>query len=315
MSGNVNKSKRGLGRGLSALISSSQAVPVQEAPSEEKARSPLPSAKLAQTSKTDSASDRDIQYLAPSELKPNPKQPRTFFTEAEIDELSRSVKELGVIQPVLVRKHEDKFEIVAGERRWRAANKAGLSQLPVIIRDLTDKECLEIAIVENVQRSDLSPIEEGRAYLRLSKEFGLSQEEIAQRVSKDRSSVSNAMRLLKLPESVCKMIEQGEISQGHAKAILTVKEPAAQENLARKVIDEGLSVRSLEEIVGRVVVLDKKQKKKKTKTKTQFPELRERLQKTLGTKVRIQHQSTGRGKIEIDYFSEEELDRLIELLS
>jgi ParB family chromosome partitioning protein len=332
----LNKPKKGLGRGLSALISSApvsvHAIPSQVLDSSQLAKD-LVTQDEARTQETvqtvvaeaTNISER-IRYVPIAEVKANPTQPRTHFDDSEIVELSASIKELGVLQPVLVRPASDSgFEIVAGERRWRAAKRAGLTHLPVIIRNLTDKEGLEIAIVENVQRSNLNPLEEAKAYERLAREFNLSQREIAERVSKDRATVANIMRLTNLNTEVQKLLEEGKISLGHAKALLTVKEPAAQKNIANKVVAEGLSVRAVEEIVGRVVVLDPSQKKGATKrrsnldasgySETAFTEITDKLRQNLGTKVRLLHHRTGKGKIEIEYFSEAELDRLVDFLS
>lgn len=360
--------RRALGRGLSALISSS-AVPVNpqkgqklqqsngsEKPSANKQKantaqarpkmpghiSPEPAkittSKEAQKedrasseevsgnnalalnpeSAGDGATERpEVDYLPIKDLTSNPGQPRQVFDEGELDQLADSIKTLGVLQPVLVRPRKGlsgQYEIVAGERRWRAATKAELSYIPVIIRDMSDREALELGIVENVQRADLSPLEEARAYKRLIEEFSLSQKEVAAKVGKDRASIANYIRLLKLPHDVLDLLRTEKISIGHAKAILTVKEPGAQLSLARKVVKEGLSVRALEAIVSRVVVLDRNRKKKKgteLSSKTDFPEALELLRRALGTKVAIKHKRSGKGKIEIDYFSEAELDRIV----
>jgi ParB family chromosome partitioning protein len=217
------------------------------------------------------------------------------------------------------------YEVVAGERRWRAAQRAGLAQIPVLIRDLDDLATLEIALVENIQRSNLTPLEEARAYQRLADDFSLSQKEIAERVGKDRASVANYMRLLALPQPVLELLQTGQITMGHAKAILTVKEPNAQIGLANKVVAENLSVRALEAIVSRVVVLDSGKKGKEKEANgsangsylrsADFPEVTDRLRTALGTKVLVRHHESGRGRIEIEYFSEQELDRLVDLIT
>lgn len=265
-----------------------------------------------------------ISYVALELIDNSPSQPRQNFSSEELRELADSIKTLGVIQPILVRPLRDgRFEIVAGERRWRAAKLAGLSKLPVIVQHLTDQEALEIALVENVQRANLNPVEEARAYQRLADEFSLSQQEISERVGKDRTSVANYLRLLKLPAEVVTHLAEGKLSIGHAKAILSVKEPNAQLSLARKVIGEGLSVRALEAIVSRVVVLDSSKQKgrglqssdhEKRLKGGSFPEVIDRMRNRLGTKVLIKHHPSGRGRIEIEYFSEHELDRLVELI-
>ena len=334
MEAKKGKSKKmGLGRGLSALISSS-AVPVT--PSQESA-APEPSTQeqntspstekreeknvhmgVVSTQASSSGLSERIRYLDISSIINNPDQPRKHFDETEIEDLSRSIKNNGVLQPVLVRpskKHSGKYEIIAGERRWRAATKISLPQLPVIIRDISDREALEIAIIENVQRSNLSPLEEAEAYQSLIDQFSLSQKEVAERVGKDRASVANFLRLLKLPKEIKELMEKGLITMGHAKAILTVKEPSAQLSLARKVVKESLSVRALEAIVSRVVVLKNNKKSKKASSNpTAFPDVIDKMRRSLGTKVSIKHHQSGRGKIQLEYFSESELDRLVEKL-
>ena len=256
-------------------------------------------------------------------IEPNRFPPRQTFNEQELAELSASIKNHGVLQPPLVRRHPEKpgmFELIAGERRLRAAKLAGLTQIPVIVEDFDDKTSLEIALIENVQRSDLNPVEEAEAYSRLGNEFNLTQDEIAERVGKDRTTVSNIIRLLRLPGEVLELVREKKLSLGHAKAILTVKEPAAQLSLARKVVEEALSVRSLEGIVSRVVVIEPAKSGGHIPERrvildaalNPFPDAIERIRNKLGTKVLIRHHPTGKGKIEIEYFSEEELDRLIE---
>jgi ParB family chromosome partitioning protein len=317
-----------LGRGLAALISA-PAIPVQVAQAAQTIAPETTHISVVQGGLKDTPESvpNGVRFVATSTVKPNPKQPRTEFNEAEISELADSIRTLGVLQPVLVRPSsasDVEFEIVAGERRWRASQRAGLTQIPVIIKELSDLATLEIALVENIQRSNLSPLEEARAYQRLADEFSLSQKEIAERVGKDRASVANYMRLLALPPAVLELLQTGQITMGHAKAILTVKEPNAQIGLAKKVIAENLSVRALEAIVSRVVVLDsgKKGKGKDSDERSgsylrpaDFPEVTDRLRTALGTKVLVRHHDSGRGRIEIEYFSEQELDRLVELLT
>jgi len=315
------KNKKGLGRGLSALISS-KPVPIEPTEPPSKRGDDVIEFPRSADDSTSGLSER-VRYVDINKLYANPDQPRQNFNPDEIAELSSSIKSLGVLQPVLVRNKrssEGEYEVIAGERRLRAARQANLPQLPVIIRDFGDKECLEIAIVENVQRSNLSPMEEARAYLRLIDEFALSQREVAEKVGKDRATIANVLRVLKLPLAVQEMLEQSKITMGHAKAILTVREPSAQISLAKKVIEEGLSVRALEKIVSRDVELDAPGSKKERKAPasdngtrdTAYPELVDRLRKALGTKVNLRHHPSGRGRIEVEYFSDEELDRLID---
>jgi len=307
-----------LGRGLSALVSS---VPVSTVP----AVALVPSKESASNTDTpvvghDSSpsltSAGGVTFLKLSELEANPEQPRTHFSEAEINELSDSIKSLGVLQPILVRPHNGRYQIVAGERRFRAAERAGLLQVPVLIRDLSERETLEIGLVENVQRQGLNPIEEAQGYQRLMEDFSLSAQEVAERVGKDRATVANMARLLKLPAVVQEMLKDGRLSIGHAKAILTVKEPVAQIGLANKIVAESLSVRAIEAIVSREVVLEAPKKgapESGVKRSVQYPELEERLRNSLGTKVSIRRKRKG-GAIELHFYSDEELDRLIQIL-
>lgn len=309
--------KMGLGRGLSALVST--AAPVSVTP---------PTIISAPRSEPVNSNDvyfeggeRAVTFLPLTQIQPNPTQPRTEFSEQEIAELSESIRTLGVLQPILVRSNEQGsgYQIIAGERRYRAATRAGLSQVPVLIKELSDKETLEVAIVENVQRQNLNPVEEAKGYQRLMDEFSLTSQEVAERVGKDRATVSNLTRILKLPTVVQEMVRDGRITVGHAKAILTVKEPVAQISLANKVIAENLSVRALESIVSRDVVLESPRKVSaqtvaKRDAEPQHPELEERLRNALGTKVSIHKTSRG-GSIELHFFSDAELDRLVDILS
>jgi ParB family chromosome partitioning protein len=260
-----------------------------------------------------------VTFLPIAQISANPEQPRTHFSESEINELSESIKALGVLQPILVRPLGGSYQIVAGERRFRAATRAGLTQVPVLIKELGERETLEIAIVENVQRQGLNPIEEAQGYQRLMEDFSLTAQEVAERVGKDRATVANTARLLKLPAVVQEMLKDGRISVGHAKAILTVKEPVAQIGLANKILNENLSVRAIEAIVSREVVLDNPKKGQngdstRASRSVTHPELEERLRNSLGTKVTI-HRNRKGGSIELHFFSDEELDRLIHLLS
>ena len=310
---NTASKKTGLGRGLRALVST-QAIP-------QGATTATPDPMVAPTSPESSIENTDsdaVRFLKPSQLLPNPEQPRKEFEPQELQELADSIKAMGLLQPILVRPGSDnpaEYEIIAGERRWRASCLAELETVPVIIKDFSDQETLEAALVENIQRSDLSPVEEARAYQLIMEKGNLSQQTLSEKVGKDRASISNYIRLLKLPEEILSLVENGRLSMGHAKAILTVKEPSAQKNLAKKVIEEKLSVRALEDIVSRVVTLKNDKKKKKSVAKTAFPEVVDRLRESLGTKVSINHnEKQGKGKIEIQYFSEDELDRLVEKL-
>ena len=296
-----------LGRGLSALVSS--AAPVAAIPSQV----PENSIDLSQNGPVSNG----VLYVDLARLSGNPEQPRTEFPEQEIAELSESIKALGVLQPILVRPFNSGYQIVAGERRFRAAMRAGLFQVPVMVKELSDRDTFEIALVENVQRLNLNPLEEARGYQRLMDEFNLNAQEVATKVGKDRATVANLVRVLKLPTHIQEMLQQGLITVGHAKAILTVKEPAAQTSLALKVIDESLSVRALEAIVSREVVLEAPKQPKGTRAsapESELPEVEERLRNALGTKVSIKRTKQG-GVVELHFFSDSELDRLVDILS
>ena len=319
------KEKKALGRGLSALISTPHPI------SDGGAAIKFPdTSEISATLNTDRGTGPEAQPGATTPLKlvniellsPNPNQPRREFSEQELDELADSIKQFGVLQPILVRSlGPDSYEIVAGERRWRAATRAGLREVPVLEKELSELEVLEISIVENVQRQNLNPIEEARSYERLSVEFGLSQEQIAQAVGKSRTVVANSLRVLKLPTEVLKLLEEQKLTVGHAKSILSVKEPSVQLGLAKKAIDEQLSVRSLEDIVSRIVTLDTKPQAPKSVVSSYtrggapfFSEIEDRLRRALGTKVTITQGRAGRGAIKVEYFSEEELERLVDKL-
>ena len=257
----------------------------------------------------------EVILLKISDVEPNRGQPRKYFDDAAIAELADSIRQFGIIQPLLVQKKDDYYEIIAGERRWRAAQKAGLKEVPVIIKQFTNQEAVEVALIENIQREDLNAIEEAKAYERLVREYGLSQESVAQRVSKSRSAVTNSMRLLRLDEAVQKMVETGRISEGHARAILGIPAPDVQTQLAETVIKERLSVRQTEKLV-RDILKPKKEKPRETENRTNvlLEGLAENLKTALSTKVSIRATGKSRGKIEIEYYSDEDLDRIYEML-
>ena len=250
-------------------------------------------------------------------IEPNRSQPRKYFDDSAISELADSVRQFGIIQPLLVQKKDDYYEIIAGERRWRAANKAGLKEIPVIVKNFSNQEAVEVSLIENIQREDLNPIEEAKAYERLVKEYGLSQEAVAGRVSKSRTSITNSMRLLKLDLNVQQMVETGELSEGHARAILGLPDQDAQKELAEQVIRERLSVRQTEKLVRDTARPKKAVKEKKPNPEAEaiLMDLAERLKTHLGTKVSIRPTGANGGKIEIDYYSYEDLDRLFDLLT
>lgn len=309
-----------LGRGLSALISQSAVPVILPNQTEEKQHRDVKIIDIKPKSESTPLTN-EVVYLSIDKITNNPSQPRQEFKEAELIELAASIKKLGVLQPIVVRRSQNNvlFEIVAGERRWRASRLANISEVPVIIKDLSDREALEIAIVENVQREDLNPIEQATAYQRLIDEFTLSQEEVGERVGKDRTSVANILRLLKLPKEVQSMVQEGKLTLGHAKAILSIRDLNGQLSVAKKAFNEHLSVRALESLVSRVVVLDAgKTAKEKIQTpiskekSTNLAETTERLRRSLGTKVTMKHQANGRGSIVLEYFSEAELERIVE---
>ena len=260
--------------------------------------------------------DGNVIKMRISLVEPNRDQPRKYFDDDAIEELADSIRQFGIIQPLLVQKKEDYYEIIAGERRWRAAQKAGLKEVPVIIKNFTSQEAVEVSLIENIQREDLNPIEEAKAYERLVREYGLSQEAVAGRVSKSRSAVTNSMRLLKLEESVQKMVETGALSEGHARALLGLSISDEQKLVAESVVKDKLSVRQTEKIVR-----DRTHPKTAKKGRRLNPvdaalylDLAEQLKNSLGTKVSILPGKRKGGKIEIEYYSEDELDRLFELL-
>lgn len=254
-------------------------------------------------------------YVKITKVEPNKEQPRKRFSEDELQELSDSIKLFGVIQPLLVQDRKDHYEIIAGERRWRAAKLAGLKEVPVIIRNYTEQEIVEVSLIENIQREDLNPIEEALAYKKLLTEFHLKQDEVAERVSKSRTAVTNSMRLLKLNEKVQQMVIEEMISSGHARALLAIEDQEQQYIIAQKVFDEKLTVRDIEKLV-KDMNNPKKPKKKETVTHDFIHrDLEEKMKMSLGTKVQIVAKDDNKGKIEIEYYSKEDLDRISELLT
>lgn len=247
-----------------------------------------------------------------SEVEPNREQPRKKFDEDTLLELADSIRQFGVLQPLIVQKREGYYEIIAGERRWRAAKMAGLKEVPVIIKDFTDQQIVEISLIENIQREDLNPIEEAIAYKRLLTEFHLKQDEVADRVSKSRTAVTNSVRLLKLDERVQQMVIDDMISTGHARALLAVEDGDLQYRLAQRIFDEKLSVRDVERLMKS---MSEEKKKEKAPVENQFiyQDLEEKMKALLGTKVTINHKANNQGKIVIDYYSNEELERLMYL--
>ena len=250
-----------------------------------------------------------------SMIEPNREQPRKKFDEDALQELSESIKQYGILQPLLVSDKKDYYEIVAGERRWRAAKMAGLKEVPVVVKEFSTQEIVEISLIENIQREDLNPVEEAMAYKRLIDEFHLKQDEIAERVGKSRTAVTNAMRLLKLSEKVQQMLIDEMITAGHARAILAISDKEKQESVAMKVFDEKLSVRETEALVKRMLEPPKTEKKSKFSSAEDaiYESLEEKMKSIMGTRVQIHRKKNDKGKIEIEYYSKDELERIIDL--
>ena len=250
-----------------------------------------------------------------SSVEPNREQPRKHFSEEGIEELASSIRQYGIIQPLLVQKRDDYYEIIAGERRWRAAMKAGLKEVPVIVKDYSNREAVEISLIENIQREDLNPIEEALAYDRLIKEFEMTQEQVAGRVSKSRSAVTNSLRLLKLEDEVRQMVIAGDISEGHARTLLGLPNNEMQKLLADRILKDKLSVRETEKLVKKLTSnAPKKAKERDYQKEAILGNLSEQLKVILGTKVSIIEKGKSKGKIEIEYYSDDELNRIFEML-
>ena len=297
--------KRGLGKGLNSLI-----------PEESNA------ATKAETKVVEKIVEKEVIVKQPTEIKvninsvePNRDQPRKVFEEDALEELAESIRQYGVLQPLLVQKRDGYYEIIAGERRWRAAKKAGIKEIPVVIRDYSDQEIVEIALIENIQREDLNPIEEALAYQRLVKEYNLKQDEVAERVFKSRAAITNSMRLLKLDPRVQQMLIDDMISAGHARTLLAIENGDEQYNVAMKIFDEKLSVRDIEKLI-KDILSGKPEKKPKTLPANDFVyrEYEEKLKNVFGSKVVIHNKENNKGKIEIDYGSREEFERIMELI-
>lgn len=293
--------KKGLGKGLDSLIPDNKSMKY------------VTSEKTVE-SKEDAAAKSGVQVMKINEVEPNRDQPRKNFDEDALLELSDSIKQFGVLQPLLVRKRKDYYEIIAGERRWRAAKLAGVKEVPVIEKEYTDQEILEIGLIENIQRENLNPIEEAIAYKRLLEEFNLKQDEVAERVSKSRTAVTNSMRLLKLSDKVQQMIIDDMISTGHARALLAIDDPELQYTLANKIFDEKLSVRETEKLVKEIKNPKKPKEKKPVANSFIYQDLEEKMKSVFGTKVSIASKGKGKGKIEIEYYSDDELEHLFDMM-
>lgn len=320
----ASKRHTGLGRGLDALF-----------PEPEESVKETEADTIQQKNRTDSAKqDRGTVMVRLSRIEPNRKQPRKYFDEEALEELAQSIRQHGLLQPILVQDRGSYYEIIAGERRWRAARKAGLREVPVIIRDYSDQEIVELSLIENIQREDLNPIEEAKAYQMLIDVYHLTQSEAAQRVSKSRTAVANTMRLLKLDEAVQNMIVEGQLSMGQARALLSIDDKEKQRELADQISEQKMSVREVEKLVKRFTSNTSTSKstsdastasaaKQSVRRKAQqdeqttllYRELERRLRETLNTKVTLHSEKDGSGKLVIEYYSGDDLERIADLLS
>ena len=285
--------KKGLGKGLDSLITK----------------------KVPETTSTENVSRET--FLNINKVEPNPNQPRKRFNEDKLQELADSIKVHGIIQPLVVQKEKDSYIIIAGERRWRAARLAGVKEVPVVIRDFTEQELYEVALIENIQRQDLDPIEEANAYSNLIKEHHLTQDEVAERVSKSRVAITNSLRLLKLDQRVQQMVIDELLTGGHARALISIEDPEEQYNLANRIFDEKLSVRETEKLVKKILHPKPATETEETVNEADeaiYRDLEENLKTIIGSKVRIMRKPGGKGNIEIEYYSTDELDRIIDLL-
>jgi len=276
--------QRALGRGLSALITEDLTL-----------------------------DSRDIREIKITDIDPNLAQPRKDFNDEALAQLAESIKTHGVVQPIILKPEGDRYVIVAGERRWRAARLAGLKTIPAIIRDYDRKDQMEIALIENLQREDLNPVEEALAIKSLMEEYSLTQEEVSNRIGKSRSAIANILRILHLPEKILHYVRTGEISYGHARALLSIEDPELQERVTQKILEEGISVRQVEQIAQQEPKRPKKKQAKKEKGQAFF-ELETTLADIFGTRVRIQGNNK-KGKIEIEYYNQDDLERIYEILT
>src|SRR5215211_3271079 len=277
--------RKALGRGLGALLSSDSTIDLGPEPSEVELES----------------------------IVPGPMQPRTHFDDASLESLAESIRSHGIVQPLLVRRRNGGYELIAGERRWRAAKLAGLSRVPVVVKDVPDESLLEIALIENIQRENLNPIEEAQAYKKLIETVGLTQEALASRVGRDRSYITNYLRLLRLPDDVQQLVKEGRLSTGHARTLLALNQVDLQRRLARQIIDGGLSVRATEQLVQKAT----EEKPGRSAPQAVDPNVKAaetKLRRALGTQVKILQAADGRGKVEISFFNTQELDRIYNLL-
>lgn len=295
--------KKGLGKGLDSLIPDNRGSKASESelptPSEKKSEVELKSGE---------------QMIKINLVEPNRDQPRKNFEEDALLELADSIKQFGILQPLLVRKRKDYYEIIAGERRWRAAKMAGVKEIPVIIKEYTKQEIIEIGLIENIQRENLNPIEEAMAFKRLLEEFNLKQDEVAERVSKSRTAVTNSMRLLRLDDRVQQMIIDDMVTTGHARALLAIDDKEQQYILANKIFDEKLSVRETEKLIKDIKNPKKPKEKKIIENAFIYKDIEDKMKEIMGTKVSVASKGNGKGKIEIEYYSDKELERVFDMI-
>jgi ParB family chromosome partitioning protein len=289
--------RKALGKGLSALLAPRTPQP---------APSPAPVPQRAE--------GEEVLRIPVTQIDPNPLQSRTIFQADKLDELAQSIKANGVIQPLIVRRHENRYQLVAGERRWRASKIAGLTEVPVVIQNLTDEQLLEVTLIENIQREDLTPIEVAHAFERLAKELGLSHDEIGRRTGKDRSTITNLLRLLRLPPDIQQLLTEHRLSMGHARAILGLPSEELQRQVAEKASAQGLSVRQVERLIQRMTESRETKSPDDVSIDPNVKAAIYELERVLGTRVRIQQKSDHRGRIEIEYYSTDDLDRIYTLI-
>jgi ParB family chromosome partitioning protein len=293
-----NSSRKALGKGLSSLLPSRAAAPVAAPPPATPAEPPA------------------VNRLPIDQIEPNPNQPRTVFDPARLQELAASIQANGIIQPLIVRKIGEKYHLIAGERRWRASRLAGLKEVPIVIANIHDDRLLEVALIENIQREDLNPIEVAVAFEKLSTDLGLSHEEIGKRTGKDRTTITNMLRLLRLPGDVQLLLAEKRLSMGHARAILGLPTDELQREVAEKAAAQGLSVRQVEQMVHNMTKA--REVKKPDTPEPVDPNVKaaiSELEAALGTRVRIVEKAPGKGKIEIDYYSQDDLDRIYAVIT
>lgn len=280
--------KKGLGKGLDALFSSVEAVKENK-----------------------EILEKEIQEIKINDIEPNSEQPRKFFNDEKINTLAESIKQHGIIQPIVVKNEGNIYKIIAGERRWRAARIAGLKTIPVIVKNISSRQVMEIALIENIQREDLNPIEEAEAYDKLLKEYNLTQEKLSEVIGKSRSAIANTIRLLILTEKVKNMLIEGAISSGHARTLITITDKEKQETIAEEIVNKGLNVRETEKLIKKINI--SRQKNIQKEKDVNILEIENKLKDLFGTKVEIQNNKNN-GKILIEYYSKEELDRIMELI-